>query len=126
MQQFGSANSIVATYSGVYVVDNPELYTCMAYWIHVTQNRRVCMLSFAQLGFCVRTRSGAESLCLAKWSCLAIVQIGMAATNSGPSDKALPISLADRHGLRAFLGKNLSACMKFGGNRCKDVEAHRI
>ena len=67
-----------------------------------------------------------ESLCLAKWLCLAVVQEAMAAMKSSPSDKALSISLADRHWLKNLPRKIFSACMKFGGNRCKDVEAHRF
>ena len=49
----------------------------------------------------------------------------MAATNSGLSDKAVSISLADRHWLKNLPRKIFSACMKFGGNQCEDVEACR-
>ena len=70
-------------------------------------------------------RCGVESLCLAKRSCLA-VQEAMVATNSGPSDKALPISLADRNWLKDLPRQIFSACMKFGGNRCRDVKTHFV
>ena len=46
----------------------------------------------------------------------------MAATKSGPSDKALSISLADRHWLTNLPGKIFSACMKFGGSRRRDAD----
>ena len=84
------------------------------------------LLSFAQPRFCVRTRSGVESLCLAKQSCLAVVQEAMAATNSGPSDKALPLSLADRNWFKNLPWQIFSVRMKFGGNRCRDVGTHRF
>ena len=34
----------------------------------------------------------------------------------------LPISLADRNGLKNLPRKIFSACVKFGGNPCRDVE----
>ena len=48
----------------------------------------------------------------------------IAATNTGPSDKALSISLADRHWLTNLPRKIFSACMKFGGSRRRDAETH--
>ena len=48
----------------------------------------------------------------------------MAATNTGPSDKALSISLGDRHWPTNLPGKIFSACMKFGGSRRRDAETH--
>ena len=50
----------------------------------------------------------------------------MAATNAGPSDKVLSISLADRHWLPNLPGKIFifSACMKFGGSRGRGAETH--
>ena len=43
VQQSVSANSIVATCGRVYVVDHPELCTCMPHWLHIhlTQSRCV-------------------------------------------------------------------------------------
>ena len=57
----------------------------------------------------------------------------MAATNTGPSDKDLSISLADRHWLTNLPWKIFSACMKFGGaemQKCMaakqtDTQTHR-
>ena len=73
--------------------------------------------------FCVAvilcSHSGVESLSLAKRSCLAVMQKAMADTNSGPSDKALLISLADRYWLKNLPRQIFSACMKFGGNQCR-------
>ena len=43
-----------------------------------------------------------------------------------PSDRALSISVADRHCLNNLPRKIFSAFMKLGGNRCKDVEAPRF
>ena len=48
----------------------------------------------------------------------------MAAMNTGPSDKALSISLSDRHWLTNLPGKIFSACMKFGSSRLGDAETH--
>ena len=48
----------------------------------------------------------------------------MAATNSGPSDKALSICLADGHWLKNLPRKIFSACMKFGGSRRRDAATH--
>ena len=56
VQQSGSANSIVATISGVYVVDHPEVCTCIAYSGYMSREIAVCtipvpvtqLLSFAQ------------------------------------------------------------------------------
>ena len=48
----------------------------------------------------------------------------MAATNTGPSDKALSISLADRHWLTNLPGKIFSACMKFGGSWHRYADTH--
>ena len=45
----------------------------------------------------------------------------IATTNTGPSDKALSISLSDRHWLTNLPGKIFSAFMKFGG---RDAETH--
>ena len=64
MQQSGSANNIVATCSGVYVVDHPELctYTSDAKFLCALPVPVPQLLSVVQLGFCVLTRSGVESL----------------------------------------------------------------
>ena len=35
---------------------------------------------------------------------------------------AFPIRLADRNGLKNLSRENFSACVKFGGNPCRDVE----
>ena len=34
----------------------------------------------------------------------------------------LPVSLADRNGLKNLPRQNFSACVKFGDNPCRDVE----
>ena len=48
----------------------------------------VLLVWVLQLRFCVRTRSGVDSLYLAKQWCSAVVQEAMAATKSGPSEKS--------------------------------------
>ena len=50
----------------------------------------------------------------------AAVEEAMAATNTGPSNKALSIRLADRLWLKNLSQKIFSACVKFGGNRCRN------
>ena len=69
VQQSGSANSIVATCSRVYVVDHPELCTCIVA-TYTYDAKSLCalpvpvpqLLSVVQLRFCVLTQSGVESL----------------------------------------------------------------
>ena len=44
IEQSGSANGIVATYSGVYLVDNPELCTCMHSLVATCPAKLPCVL----------------------------------------------------------------------------------
>ena len=43
-------------------------------------------------------------------------------TSAGYRKPAFPISLADRNGLKNLPRQIFSACVKFGGNRCRDVD----
>ena len=126
VQQSGSANSMVATYSCVYVVDHPELFTCMAC---MSREIAVCTTGtgHAAADFCAAVILCSRSQWCSKFVLgqtvtRAVVEEATAATNSGPPDKPLSISPADRHWLKNLPWKIFSACMKFGGSQRRDAE----
>ena len=48
--------------------------------------------------------------------------IATRSTSAGYRKPAFPISLADRNGLKNLPRQIFSACVKFGGNPCRDVD----
>ena len=63
---------------------------------------------------------------LAKQSCLSSRGRSHGGYEHRPSNKALSISLADRHWLTNLPGKIFSPCIKFGGSRRRGAETHHV
>ena len=64
-------------------------------------------------------------------SIFALSQLPAAAIATGPTSAgyrkpAFPISLADRNGLKNLSRQIFSACVKFRGNPCRDVDTLRF
>ena len=79
---------------------------------------------------CMQAAEGAYCIVLTAPLCQAVAQDAMAARQSKKNwwlrKAALRISLAYRNGLQNVSWQIFSACIKFGGNRFRDVKTHRF